>query len=301
MKKSVIGLVCAVILLSAQMAFAQQGLTKIAENVYSYVDVKDASPQSSFAANAGVVVGKDGVLVIDTLVSAKEAKRFISDIRKVTDKPVKYVVNTHYHLDHTFGNAEFAGLGATIISHAEDRKNMIANGEATLKNAQVLGLTEEDLRGTRIAIPTITFTDRMAIDLGGETVELIFIAPSHTSGSIVVLLPEKKLLFAGDILFTDFYPYLGEGDLAGWIKFLDYIQSIDVTAIVPGHGPLSGKKDVADMKEFLLAFDKKARELAATSSDVDFITSELKKALPARSKGEWILPYNVKEKYLQTK
>jgi glyoxylase-like metal-dependent hydrolase (beta-lactamase superfamily II) len=301
MRKLIVGFACAVILLLAQVALAQQGLTKIADNVYSYVDVKKASPQNSFAANAGIVVGRDGVLVIDTLISAKEADRFIGDIRKVTDKPVRYVVNTHYHLDHSFGNSEFARLGATVISHADDRKSLMETGKTDLGNANAYGLTDEDMRGTTISVPTVAFTGRMVIDLGGETVELIHISPSHTSGSIVVLLPEKKVLFAGDILFTDFHPYLGEGDLAGWIKFLDYIQSLDVTAIVPGHGPLSGKKDVADMNAYLLAFDEKAKALAATSRDADIIASELKKALPARSQGEWLIPSNVREKYLQTK
>jgi len=300
MRKLVVGVVCVLSVIFAQAAFAE-GLTKVADNVYSYVDVKNGSPQNSFGANAGIVVGRDGILVIDTLTSAKEADRFIGDIRKVTDKPIKYVVDTHYHLDHSFGNAEFAKLGATIISQAADRKELVEKGEDTLKNASVLGLTEEDLRGTSIALPTLTFTDRMTIDLGGETAELIFIAPSHTPGSIMVLITGHKLLFTGDIVFTDFHPYLGEGDLTGWVKCLDYIQTMDVAAIVPGHGPLSGKKEVADMKAYLLAFDKKARELSASSNDVNFISSELKRALPARSQGEWMIPYNVKEKYIQSK
>jgi cyclase len=295
--------ICMIFMITAVStgAFAQQGLTKIADNVYSYVDVKNAGPGNSFAANAGIIIGSDGILVVDTLISAKEAQRFMADIRKVSAKPIRYVVDTHYHLDHAFGNGEFAKAGAILIAHAADRKNLEQKGEPTLKQAKDFGLTEEDMRGTGIALPVLAFTDRMSVYPGKEKVELIYVAPSHTQGSVLVYLPERKILFTGDILFTDFHPYLAEGDLAGWNRNLDYILSLDVTKIIPGHGPISGKKDVELMKEYLVAFDKKARELAATSHDADAIAVELKKALPVRSQGEFLIPSNVREKYLPVK
>ena len=294
---------CTVFLITAagNGAFAQEGLTKIADNVYSYVDVKNAGPGNSFAANAGIIIGSDGILVVDTLISAKEAQRFMTDIRKVSSKPIKYVVDTHYHLDHAFGNGEFAKAGALIISHAADRDNLERKGEPILKRATEFGLSEKDMRGTAIALPVLTFTDRMTVYLGREKVELLSIGPSHTPGSVLVYLPERKILFTGDILFTDFHPYLGEGDLAGWIRNLDFILSLDVATIIPGHGPLSGKKDIARMKEYLVDFDRKARELAAKSGDADAIAAELKKAVPARSQGEFLIPSNVREKYLPAK
>ena len=287
--------------LCATTASARQGLAKLTENVYSYVDVKNASPTESFAANAGIVIGREGILVVDTLISAKEARRFISDIRKVSEKPIKYVVDTHYHLDHAFGNCEFAKVGAVIISQANDRKNLANKGEATLKNAKAYGLTDEDMSETVITLPTLTFTDRMTIDLGGETVELIYVGPSHTEGSTLVYLPERKILFTGDVLFTDFHPFMGEGDVSGWVKTLDFILALDVTTIIPGHGPISGKKDIADMKAYILTFDQKARELVAKTNDADYIAAELKKVLPARRLGEWMIAYNLKMKYLPAK
>jgi len=119
---------------------ASADLTKLADNVYSCVGVKDASPAHSFAANAGIVVGRDSVLVIDTLISAKEGARFHADIRKVTNKPIKYVVNTHTHLDHALGNCIFSKLGATVISHDADRASLATQGADTLKNASNYGL-----------------------------------------------------------------------------------------------------------------------------------------------------------------
>ncbi len=286
-------------LVFAQTAFAE--LTRVADNVYSYVGVKDASPAHSFAANAGIVIGRDGVLVVDTLISAKEGARFLADIRKVTDKPIKYVVNTHTHLDHAFGNCVFAKVGATVISHTADRKMLERIGAGTLKNIANYGLKAEDMAGTEIVYPSLAFSDRMQIDLGDETVELLRVAPSHTEGSIVVSVPSRKLIFSGDILFTDFHPFMADGDLAGWTTTIDALLLMDVEKIIPGHGPLSTKKDLKEMKEYLLLFDRKARELATRSQDADAIATELKKSLPKRSMAEWMIAFNVKSRYLGKK
>jgi len=299
MKKIVSLYIVALTLVFAQTAFAD--LTRLADNVYSYVGVKDASPSHSFAANAGIIIGRDGVLVVDTLISAKEGERFLKDIRKLTGKPIKYVVNTHTHLDHALGNCVFAKLGATVISHGADRAFFVTQGATILKHAGDYGLKPEDMAGTEVVIPTLAFSERMVIDLGGEEVQLIHTAPSHTAGSLVVYLPAKKLLFSGDILFTDFHPYLADGDIPGWTKTIDSLLTMDIEQIVPGHGPLSSKKDLREMKEYLLLFDVKARELAATSQDAEAIAADLLKILPKRSMAEWMVAYNLKARYLGKK
>ncbi len=298
MKKFVFICIFAMTAVFNAVAFAGEGLTKISDNVYSYVGQQDASPAHSFAANAGIVIGRDGILVIDTLISAREAERFLADIRKVSDKPIRYVVNTHTHLDHAFGNGVFAKLGATVISHDADRRMLEKVGETTLKNIANFGLKPEDMAGTEIVIPTLTFSERLTIDLGGEIVELIRVAPSHTEGSVIVYLPARKLLFSGDILFTDFHPYMADGDISGWTKSLDALLAMDLERIIPGHGPLSTKKDLREMKEYLLLFDAKARELAADSQDADVVTAEMKKALPKRTLADWMIGYNLKSRYL---
>jgi cyclase len=292
-------LVAAVLAVFGQEAQAGEGLTKIADNVYSYVDIRQGSPQNSYGANAGIIIGKDGIVVVDTLISAKKARQFIKDIRAISDKPVRYVINTHYHLDHALGNSEFVKLGAVIISHENDKKNLEKSGEATLRNYKNYGLTEKDVEGTSIAYPSVTFSDRMEIDLGDQKVELLFIGPSHTSGSILVYLPDKKILFAGDTLFTNYHPFMAEGDLTGWFKTLDYILKMDVDMIIPGHGPISGKKDVGDMKEYLVAFDKYAQQFSAKSQDIEYIFSEMKKVLPARAEADFLIKSNIQMRYLK--
>ncbi len=291
---------CFVILAAFEgAAIAQTGLTKIADGVYSYVDSKDPSPAASFGANAGIIVGRDGIVVVDTLTSAKEAQRFIKDIRSTTDKPIKHVINTHHHLDHSLGNSEFVKLGAVVIAQENCRREAQKDADTIIKRALNYGFTSEALEGTTVALPTLTFTDRMEIDLGDRKIELIHAGPSHTGGSILVFVPDSKALFAGDVLFTDYHPNMRDGDIQGWVKALDRIASMDVASVIPGHGPLSTKKDVVDMKNYLLAFDAKVKELLGKSGDPEYIASEVKKALPGRRNFDMFIVSNVKALYLK--
>jgi len=280
---------------------AADGLTKISASVYAYTDTKAASPQNSFGANAGIIVGQDFVVAVDSLISAREAQRFLKDIKRISKKPVKFLINTHYHLDHSLGNSEFAKLGAVIISQEKDRENMQKAGEGLLQYARQSGLSEQDLQGTVPTYPTLTFTDRLTLDMGNNQIKLIYLGPAHTTGSILVYLPREKVLFTGDLLFTDFHPFLGEADIDGWIKALDCLLSLEVEKIIPGHGPVSTKKDVADLKQYLSVFDQKAKELTAQSQDLDFIVAEMKKALPPRSRLDRLIARNIQMKYLPAK
>ena len=280
-------------------SFAAEKLTKIAENVYAYVGTQNSSKNNSFGANAGVIIGKDGIVVVDTMISAKEAKRFIRDIRTISRKPIRYVVNTHYHFDHVFGNSEFAKLGAVVIAQENVKKAMENSAMETLKNIGEYGLTPKDMKGTTLAYPVLTYSDRMTIDIGGQQIELIHARQSHTNGDTLVYLPGKKVLFAGDILFTNYHPFLGEGNIEEWAKKLDDIKLMDIEKIIPGHGPLSGKNDLDDMKKYILMFDQKAKELASQSDDVQKIVSAIQSALPQRPEGAWIIAPNIQMKYLK--
>ncbi len=278
---------------------AQDRLTMIADGIYSYVGAQNPSPAHNFGANAGIIIGRDGIVVVDTLISAKEAKRFIKDIRAVSDKPVKYVVNTHDHLDHVLGNSEFAKLGATIVAQSDTKAAMVKNGPGLLQRAKYFGLSDEAMIGTIVVVPSLTFSDAMEIDLGDRKIELIHAGPSHTAGSIIIYVPDSKVVFAGDILWTNYHPNMRDGDIQGWVKALDLIVSMDVMSIVPGHGPLSTKKDVADMKNYLIGFDTKVKELLSKSNDPEYIASEVKKALPVREYFDIFIASNIKALYMK--
>jgi len=280
-------------------AAAQTGLTRVANGVYSYLGEENPSPETSFGANAGIVIGKDGIVVVDTLISAKEAQRFIKDIRAVSDKPIRYVVDTHDHIDHVLGNSEFAKLGAVFIAQAGTKAAMVKSGDGLLQRTKYFGLSDEAMSGTTVVIPSFTFSDSMEIDLGDRRVDLIHAGPSHTNGSSIVYVPDSKTLFAGDVLFTNYHPNMRDGDIQGWVRALDTIAAMDVTNIVPGHGPLSTKKDVAEMKNYLVVFDAKVKELLGKSGDPEYIASELKKTLPARKYFDMFLASNVKALYMK--
>ncbi|OGQ96590.1 MAG: MBL fold metallo-hydrolase [Deltaproteobacteria bacterium RIFOXYD12_FULL_57_12] len=292
-------LFCVVFSMFVDSALAADKLTRIAENVFAFVDTKQSSKDNSFGANAGIIIGRDGIAVVDTLVSAKEARRFIKAIRAVSKKPIKYVINTHYHLDHAFGNAEFVKLGAVVIAQENDKQTMAKTAEETLKNAGEYGLTPEDMKGTTIAYPVLSYGDRLTIDLGNQLVELRHARPSHTDGDTLVFLPDKKVFFAGDILFTNYHPFLAEGNIEEWCDELDDLQAMDAEVIIPGHGPISGKKDLADMKQYLLQFDQQAKALATQGTDPQALADEMLKTLPQRAEGAWLISANLKMKYLK--
>ncbi|MEW6520074.1 MAG: MBL fold metallo-hydrolase [Thermodesulfobacteriota bacterium] len=289
--------VCCFLVL-AQAAYAGSGLTRITDHVYAYVDVKEAGPANSFGANAGIIIGPDSIIVIDTLISSREGQRFLRDIREITDKPISYVINTHAHLDHVFGNGVFAGQNAAVIAHVDCRDEMARKGADTLAQAGKYGLTPEEMAGTAIVLPDLTFSGRLQLYPGGLEVQLIHVAPSHSPGSILVYLPAEKVVFTGDILFTAFHPYMGDGDIAGWQQTLDFLAGLDADHIIPGHGPLSAKQDVADMKGYITLFDKMARALTAGKIPPAEIAAEMTRILPARAQGQWLIPANIETRYL---
>lgn len=279
-------------------------LKKISPNVFAYAGVTNASPSAnSFGANCGVIIGKEAVLIIDTLVSAKEAQKLKDDVKKVTDKPIRYVVNTHYHLDHSWGNVVFVNDGAIVIGH-ENSRLAAPRSEYAYKHFSDFGLTENDMQGTILKYPTITFQNAMRIDLGGTIVDLSFPGPSHTDGSIIVDIPSDKVMFLGDLLFTHYHPYISEGNLESWqIILADLEKKISSDyLIIPGHGPVSTLTDIKNMKDYIADFDANAKKICAgkTQNDAAALTKELLKLLPEQGRNEMaaLVESNLREKYL---
>ncbi|MBF0217816.1 MAG: MBL fold metallo-hydrolase [Candidatus Omnitrophica bacterium] len=287
-------------------AFTQEvtrTLDKISGHVYAYVGAKNASPSAnSFGANSGVVIGEDAVMVIDTLISAKEAEKLSADIKKVTAKPVKYVVNTHSHLDHSWGNSVFVKDGAVVIGQ-ENPANTAAKGEYALAHAGEFGLKPEDMEGTVLKFPTVMFKERLRVDLGGGVVvELAYPGPTHSPDSIMVYVTVDKVLFTGDILFTKYHPFLGDGDITNWIKVLSGLEKTTAEFIIPGHGPVSTVSDIRDMEVYLKEFEAQARELCLwkKQEDAPVLAEELINQLPNQGRTELpsIVISNLRAKYL---
>jgi cyclase len=294
------------VLFLAITSFAQEARTlqKLSDHIYAYVGIINASlSANSFGANSGVVIGDDAVLIVDTLISAKEAEKLLADIRKVTNKPIKYVVNTHYHLDHSWGNEVFVREGAVVIAH-ENSRLAAPRSKYSLEHYQKFGLTASDMEGTDLSYPTVTFKDGMRIDLGGVMVDLAYPGAAHTDGGITAYVSPEQTIFLGDILFTKYHPYLGEGDIPSWLKVLSGLERTPAKVIIPGHGPVSTIADIKNMEDYLRAFDRKAKQLSKgkNQADAPVVARELLRTLPDQGRTEMpsMVEGNLREKYLSS-
>lgn len=188
-------------------------------------------------ANCGFVVGKTAVAVIDTGGAAKIGASLLAAIRTVTDLPVRYVVNTHMHPDHVFGNAAFEGPDVAICGHAKLARGLSARSERYLSlNRERLG--EEAFLGTKIILPTLAVSDVMTLDLGGRTLELQAQKTAHTDNDLIVRCTTTGTVFMGDLLFSEHIPTL-DGSIRGWLALLTAMKGVAAERVVPGHGPVA--------------------------------------------------------------
>ena len=230
------------------------GLIELADGVFAYVQ----EGGGLCVANAGLIVGPESCIVIDALFAPSMTHALRKEIRRVTDKPVRLLINTHHHVDHTLGNALFPE--AQIVSHANARREQqrVGTGVLDLLRPRVPELVAE-VEGVQPRLPDLTFEGELTLHLDGRTVRLVHLGPAHTIGDALVLLPEERLLFAGDVAFHYVTPLAFEGHIGGWIEVCDRIDGIEIDRIAPGHGPVGGKDELREMRGYLATIREQAR------------------------------------------
>mgnify|MGYP002632977955 FL=1 len=200
-------------------------------------------------SNTTFLITRDGVVVVDTRVTPNEAKQVLAEIRKRTDLPILYTINTHYHGDHTFGNQVFEGKGP-IIAHESVRRNLFGgSGNDHLeyfKSKNIPGMDE-----TVVTLPNLVFKEEMEIFVGGYSLRLMHVR-GHTDGDVYIYIEQLKTLITGDLVSYKKIPSLKDAYVEEWIVAMDLLGDFDAEIYIPGHGEPGGKPVLIAMKHYLL-------------------------------------------------
>jgi quinoprotein relay system zinc metallohydrolase 2 len=186
-------------------------------------------------ANASFIVGDEAVAAIDTSGSAATGWELRDAIRAVTNKPIRYVINTHMHPDHVFGNAAFKADAPTFVGHYKLARGLATRADSYLTTGkQMMG--EAVFEGSEIVLPTLAIKEPTTLDLGGRTLMLEPQPTAHTDNDLIVTDTQTDTLFLGDLLFSVHVPTL-DGSIKGWLALLDELGQRKAARVVPGHGP----------------------------------------------------------------
>ena len=216
---------------------AEFRLREIGDGVFAFQGVDELMHPANEGAicNLGVVVGTEAAAVIDSGGSLAEGQAFVAAITKATSKPVRFLINTHMHPDHIFGNAAFRKLGLAVVGHRNLPAALEARGAYYLQSYRNQ-LGDELMQGIEIVPPTLLVDDTRELDLGGRVLQLKAWEAAHTDNDLTVHDPMSGTFFAGDLVFLGHLPTI-DGSLLGWLRQMDALAGIDAVRVVPGHGP----------------------------------------------------------------
>ena len=255
--------------------FYEKGLLELGDGCFAYLQ-----PDGGWGwSNAGLLVGDGQSLLVDTLFDLRLTAEMLDAMAPhAAVAPISHLVNTHANGDHCYGNQLVTG--AEIIAStaaAEEMHEVPASLLAALSDAEgEVGelfrsfFGEFDFTGIEPTPPTRTFDGRLDLEVGGRPVELIEVGPAHTKGDVLVHSPDDRTIFTGDILFIGGTPIVWAGPLSNWVKACDLILGMDVETVVPGHGPVTDKAGVAQVRDYLSFVEvEAAARFAAGMSDWD--------------------------------
>lgn len=242
-----------------------------------------AVPKSGAGANAGFVIGPDGVLVIDTFEDPAAAQALLESIHAKTDAPVRYVVNTHYHLDHTAGNNVFADAGAVVMAQQNVRT---WERSQNLKFFGAHPTAKQRHFVATLGLPTVTYVDGITIWLGDRRVE-VRVLPGHTGGDSAVIIPDADVVFTGDLFWNHTLPNLIDANTADQIATNDVLlRDYPDATFMPGHGNLGKAADVRAFRDYLATLRKAVAAAQASGKSGDTLVDAVLPTLK-HDYGDW--------------
>jgi len=254
-------------------------LQKIGNGIWAAI----VSDEGLAGGNAGFVIGDEGVLVIDTFQDPRPAKALLADIRKLTPLPIRFVVNTHYHLDHVNGNDVFAAAGATIVAHRNVRAWMRTEN---IKMLDPPVTPEKKARVESLTLPTVVHDSRVDLYLRSRRINVRYY-PGHTGGDSVVWIPDAHLVFCGDMLWKQHVPNLIDATTKAWVESLDAMQKdYGPSTWVPGHGGIANAQDVLTFRKYLADLRTNVRLEMAAGKSGDALVQALLPGLKS-TYGKW--------------
>jgi cyclase len=254
-------------------------LQKIGNGIWAAI----VNDEGLAGGNAGFVIGDDGVLVIDTFQDPQPAKVLLAEIRKLTALPIRFVVNTHYHLDHVNGNDVFAAAGATIVAHRNVRAWMRTEN---IKMLDPPVTPEKKARVQSLTLPTVVHDSHIDLYLGSRRINVRYY-PGHTGGDSVVWIPDARVVFCGDMLWKDHIPNLIDASTGPWIESLDAMQKdYGQSTWVPGHGGVANAVDVLTFRKYLADLRAAVRREQSAGKSRDALVQALLPGLKS-SYGKW--------------
>jgi cyclase len=321
------------ILLGASVLFAGENPLKVStvqENLYLITGMQ-------WDINVTFLVTGEGVLVVDSGNDPAEGRWVVEKIKEKTDKPIKYVVLTHHHFDHSLGLLGFPG-DVTIIAHSNCAQNISKFNETQFKwfletglPGQIQGsrkkivklkqenspelekeekelkkLTQklEELKKSQLIYPGITFDKKLTLTMGNEKIEITHPGPAHTNGDSLVYIPGRKVIIMGDILFYGYIPYIdwrAGSDTQHWIDCLDKLSKWDIEKVVPGHGEVTDKSAFEQKKRYLTDLRKSVEDAMDKGLSLEEMTKSIKMANYKHMKFYEFLGSNIEAVYQEMK